>query len=60
MKFNTKNVCICLDEKTIEILDRAVEELREAGNFNVTKSALVRFAIQMQDKNKWADLPRTY
>ncbi len=60
MKFNTKNVCVCLDDKTIEILDRTVESLRAAGNFNVTKSSLVRYAIHMQEKNNWAELPMTY
>lgn len=60
MKAVTKNVCISLDDKTLEILGQAIERLRNEGNIFITRSALVRYAIQMQEKNNWADLPKTY
>ena len=54
------NVCISLDDKTIEILGQAVKRLRSEGNTFITRSALIRYAVQMQEQNNWADLPRTY
>ena len=60
MKSNTVNVCICLDKKTTGILKQTVKRLRSEGNKFVSKSALIRYAIQMQDEHRWADLPKSY
>lgn len=56
----TTNVCICLDDKTMEILNLTVRRLRNEGHKFITRSGLIRYAVQMQEKNNWADLPKTY
>lgn len=60
MEKRIKNVCVCLDPKTIDILKRTVERQLASGNLSITKSALIRYAVMVQENVGWAGLPKSY
>ncbi|MCA9602970.1 MAG: hypothetical protein KC417_13135 [Myxococcales bacterium] len=50
-------ICISLYNEDLERLDQKVEELKRSGHRKMTRSALIRFALDNVDVRK---LPRSY
>lgn len=50
-------VCISLYNEDLERLDKKVQELKRAGHRKMTRSALIRFALDQVDTRK---LPKSY
>ncbi len=50
-------ICISLYKEDLEQLDAMVAELKEQGHRRVSRSALIRFAL---DRVKLKDFPRAY